>query len=172
MTRFSQIKRLLAPAMLLVAVMAFGEDATKTPAKVTRSASSLTNRTQAEVENIANLIEALKAYAGRFGGKFPAKIDDLVQKNVLSQDDFKRFTTSPLDVTGGLQGNGYLYYFEGKDPSGGGTDVLIVGKNPLAPADSRRAVGLEDGSVTWWRRQQVDTFLKAESKKEKAAKKN
>src|SRR5262249_10193596 len=110
MTGLSQIQRLVAPAMLLVAMMAFGEDAKKAPEKVTRSASSLTNRTQAEVENIANLIEALKAYAGRFGGKFPAKIDDLVQKNVLSQDDFKRLTTSPLDITGGLQGNGYLYY--------------------------------------------------------------
>jgi len=151
---------------MAVAVWTFAETP-KTPSKVTRSPSALTNRTQAEVENIANLIDALKAYAGRFGGKYPAKIDDLVQKNVLSAEDFKTLTTSPLDLTGGLQGNGYLYYFEGKDPFSNGSDVLILGKNPLAPADTRRAVGLEDGSVTWWRRQQVETFLKAESKKAK-----
>ena len=149
----------LSALMLCAMTSSFAE----TPSKVTRSSSSLTARTQAEVSNIAALIEALRAYASRSGGKYPAKIEELSQKGVLSAEELKKLTTSPLD--GGAPGqDGYLYYFEGRTLDSAPTDVLVMGRNPLAPSDSRRAVGLQDGSVTWWRRAQVDAFLKAAKK--------
>jgi len=57
-------------------------------------------RTQAEIENVFKLIEAIRLHAERNSGAYPAKIEDLVQKNIISKDEFTRLTTSPLDLSG------------------------------------------------------------------------
>jgi hypothetical protein len=133
-----------------------------TPASV-RSSSALSVRTQAETENILKLIEAIRLHAERNGGAYPAKIEDLVQKNIISKDEFNKLTTSPLDLSG-LPAVGYDFYLQGKDINSGENEVLVIGKNPLAPNDSRRAVGYQDGRVMWWKRPQLEAFLKAQKK--------
>jgi hypothetical protein len=133
-----------------------------TPTTV-RSSSALSVRTQAETENILKLIEAIRLHAERNGGAYPAKIEDLVQKNIISADEFKRLTTSPLDLSG-LPTVGYDFYVQGKDINSGENEVLVIGKNPIAPNDARRAVGYQDGRVMWWKRPQLDAFLKTQKK--------
>jgi hypothetical protein len=157
-------RRILSMAMVIAAsdnlpMLVMAEDAAKT----TRSPQALSVRTQGEVERISSIIDALRIYAAKTEGKYPAKMDDLVQKNILTAEELKRLTMSPLGG-GEVQGDGYQYFFEGKTIKSPLTDVLVMGRNPLAPNDSRRAVGLQDGSVTWWRRAQVDAFLKAAKK--------
>ncbi|HEY2573533.1 MAG TPA: hypothetical protein VGH65_05660 [Verrucomicrobiaceae bacterium] len=115
------------------------------------------------MDHIAALIDALRNYAAKSEGKYPARIDELVQKKILTAGELNRLTKSPLDGNGS-QGDGYLYYLAGKNIESPLTEVLVMGRNPLAPADPRRAVGLQDGSVTWWKRMQVEAFLKAAKK--------
>jgi hypothetical protein len=120
-------------------------------------------RTQAEIENVFKLIEAIRLHAERNSGSYPAKIEDLVQKNIISKDEFTRLTASPLDL-GGLPAVGYDFYLQGKDINSGENEVLVIGKNPIAPNDARRAVGFQDGRVLWWKRPQLEAFLKAQKK--------
>jgi len=133
-----------------------------TPTSV-RSSSALSVRTQAEIENVFKLIEAIRLHAERNSGAYPAKIEDLVQKNIISKDEFTRLTTSPLDLSG-LSAVGYDFYLQGKDINSGENEVLVIGKNPIAPNDARRAVGFQDGRVLWWKRPQLDAFLKTAKK--------
>ena len=133
-----------------------------TPTSV-RSSSALSVRTQAEIENVFKLIEAIRLHAERNSGAYPAKIEDLVQKNIISKDEFAKLTTSPLDLSG-LPAVGYDFYLQGKDINSGENEILVIGKNPLAPNDSRRAIGYQDGRVMWWKRPQLDAFLKAQKK--------
>lgn len=133
------------------------------PEATTRSPQALSLRTKAEVENIANLIDALRRYAKRSDGRYPARIDELVQKSILTADELRKLTTSPLGSSG-VAGDGYQYYLQGKNTESAPGEVLIMGRNPLAPSDPRRAVGLQDGSVTWWKSAQVAAFLKAVGK--------
>ena len=149
-------------------LMAHGACFAEAPAKpgtpaTTRSASALSVRTQAEIDNIFKLLEAIRLHAERNSGAYPAKIEDLVQKNIISKDEFAKLTTSPLDLSG-LPAVGYDFYLQGKDINSGENEILVIGKNPLAPNDSRRAIGYQDGRVMWWKRPQLDAFLKAQKK--------
>ena len=129
------------------------------PPPTARSPQALSVRSLAEVQNISTLLKSLRDYASNFGGKYPEFIDELVQRNILSADDFKKATTSPL-ANSKLPGDGYQFFQNGKSLDSPADTVLVIGKNVLAPADSRRAVGLQDGSVVWWKRAQIDAFIK------------
>ena len=129
------------------------------PPSTSRSPQALSVRTAAEVQNIATLLAALREYAANFGGKYPDSIEELVQRNVISADDFKKATTSPLAISK-VPGDDYEFFQRGKGPGSPADTVLVIGRNTLAPADSRRAVGIQGGGVVWWKRAQIDAFMK------------
>ena len=127
--------------------------------QVKPSKQALSVRSTEEITHISSLIKALQSYAAIYDGNFPATINGLVEKNIISRDELKKLTMSPL-ATGQESGaDGYLYFFAGKRIDTPGDRPLIVGKFSLSTSDFRRAVGLQDGSVTWWKKPQVETFL-------------
>jgi len=129
------------------------------PPSTSRSPQALSVRSAAEVRNISALLAALRDYAANFGGKYPDSIEELVQRNIISADDFKKATTSPL-ATSKVPGDDYEFFQRGMGPDSPADTVLVIGKNTLAPGDLRRAVGIQGGGVVWWKRAQIDAFMK------------